>query len=653
MMNFRSRITAAFLLLACPGAVVPAYAGTLLPNGMQTFLDQNGAPLAGGCVYFFTPGTSSSKDTYTSADQTVANSNPVQLDAAGRAVIYGSGVYRQVVKKAGPNSATPCSPAGTQVWDQVTSDTSSTITIYAGASSGTPNAITVNAPDFSGADGQIINYISTSTNTAASTINPSGFGAVQIVRDSATGPAALTGGELVATNAVSLQYDATAGTFHILSPVNWPNSSGVPVGTTIAVSGFRAPTNYAFAQGQSVSRVTYASLFTEYTSAQSGTLTSGSAVIAGLSDTSQFGRGQYVEALGIPGGAQILSCISNACTMTVNATATRSGSITFFAYGNGDGSATFNLPDYRGYSLVGRDNMGGTPLNALQTTTSLTTTLGSATATPSSGSGLAVGMYIVGNPNIVPGATITALSGGNIIMSNVATGTQAGVATRFSVLIDAQALGINGGSFTKVLEAGELAPHTHANTLTDPGHIHSVTDPGHIHSVTDPGHVHSVADPGHIHAITDTGHIHAVTDPGHIHSVTDPGHTHGATNINGATLLSNAGGALNFAAGALSTIGATSGFTINSATTGISVNSHATGLTVNNAATGISINNAATGLTVNSGVTGVSINSGVTGVSINSGATGISINNASTGSGHAFGMIGPVRIVNWAVRLVP
>lgn len=30
-------------------------------------------------------------------------------------------------------------------------------------------------------------------------------------------------------------------------------------------------------------------------------------------------------------------------------------------YGQGDGSTTFNLPDYRGYFLRGMDNMGGTP----------------------------------------------------------------------------------------------------------------------------------------------------------------------------------------------------------------------------------------------------------------------------------------------------
>lgn len=34
-------------------------------------------------------------------------------------------------------------------------------------------------------------------------------------------------------------------------------------------------------------------------------------------------------------------------------------------WGSGDGSTTFNVPDYRGYAMAGADNMGGTPANRL------------------------------------------------------------------------------------------------------------------------------------------------------------------------------------------------------------------------------------------------------------------------------------------------
>lgn len=475
MLSFKGRVRAAIIgLLYLAGGSI-ATGGTLLPNGEQYFTDNNGLPLSAGCVYHYIPGTTSPKNTYQNSGQTVANTNPVQLDAAGRAIIYGTGTYRQIVR-ASNGTITPCSPAGVQIWDQLTASTDSSATIFAGASSGTPNAITVNAPAFSGADGQVINYISTNTNTGGSTFNPSGFGAVPIVRDSATGPAALTGGELVATNAVSLIYDATAGTFHILSPVTWPNAGGVPVGTVVPFPGFTAPSGYAFAYGQAVSRTTFSGLFAVYTSAQTGSISSGSPTITGLSDTSQFAFGQAVESVGIAGGTTLLSCTSTTCTMSANASTTRSGTITFFAHGNGDGSTTFNIPNYNGRALVGRDNQGGSASNVSQVTATLSTTNLSATATVSSAAGLSVGMTLSGNVNVPAGATISAISGVTLTLSIAATATQSTVSTRFSVFPDAQGLGVAGGSSVQTLLASQLPSITSANaaqaiTVSTANHI--------------------------------------------------------------------------------------------------------------------------------------------------------------------------------------
>jgi hypothetical protein len=81
---------------------------TLLPNGKQQFVDDNGDPLAGGFVYFYIPGTTTPKNTYQNSAQSILNTNPVVLDAAGQAVIYGSGTYRQIVRDAD----------GNLIWDQ-------------------------------------------------------------------------------------------------------------------------------------------------------------------------------------------------------------------------------------------------------------------------------------------------------------------------------------------------------------------------------------------------------------------------------------------------------------------------------------------------------------------------------------------------------
>lgn len=57
----------------------------------------------GGLVYFFEPGTSTPKDTYTDASLTVANANPVVLSSAGKATIVLSGAYKVRVEDADGN----------------------------------------------------------------------------------------------------------------------------------------------------------------------------------------------------------------------------------------------------------------------------------------------------------------------------------------------------------------------------------------------------------------------------------------------------------------------------------------------------------------------------------------------------------------------
>lgn len=92
-----------------------AYAqnAAILPPAKTTFVDQNGKPLTSGKVDFYIPGTSTRKTTWQDAAATIANTNPVTLDAAGRALILGNGSYRQVVKDR----------LGNTVWDQVTAST--------------------------------------------------------------------------------------------------------------------------------------------------------------------------------------------------------------------------------------------------------------------------------------------------------------------------------------------------------------------------------------------------------------------------------------------------------------------------------------------------------------------------------------------------
>ena len=62
------------------------------------FADDNGNPLSGGFVYTYSAGTTTPKATYTDSVAATQNANPVVLDSAGRAVIWGTGSYKFVVK---------------------------------------------------------------------------------------------------------------------------------------------------------------------------------------------------------------------------------------------------------------------------------------------------------------------------------------------------------------------------------------------------------------------------------------------------------------------------------------------------------------------------------------------------------------------------
>lgn len=125
---------------------------------------------------------------------------------------------------------------------------------------------------------------------------------------------------------------------------------------------------YVLAAGQAISRSSFAAALTACTITQSVSSTIGSPTLTGFSDTTQIAAGAAIEAAFIPNGITIVSCTSGTCLMSGNATASTSGNVTIFPYGNGCGigvscaspSTTFNVPDCRDVGLVGRGNMGGT-----------------------------------------------------------------------------------------------------------------------------------------------------------------------------------------------------------------------------------------------------------------------------------------------------
>lgn len=69
----------------------------LLGAPYNQFLDDDGNPLTGGFVYTYAAGTDTPKDSYTDYTGSTPASNPVELDAAGRADIWIEGDYKITV----------------------------------------------------------------------------------------------------------------------------------------------------------------------------------------------------------------------------------------------------------------------------------------------------------------------------------------------------------------------------------------------------------------------------------------------------------------------------------------------------------------------------------------------------------------------------
>jgi hypothetical protein len=206
------------VVIAAVASASPLSAQTqaVMPGGMEQFNDGNGAPYAGGKVYMYVPYTTTPKVTYQDPYGTASNQNPIALDANGRAIIWGNGVYRQVLQDLN----------GVEVWDQLTyaspatAGGSGTGTLWYGTAVGTANAITLTGPTgFAAGDGQSVGFIANVTNTGATTINASGFGSVVVEKNTIQGLAVLSGSEIVAGNLEYATYSASVNAFILTT---WP-----------------------------------------------------------------------------------------------------------------------------------------------------------------------------------------------------------------------------------------------------------------------------------------------------------------------------------------------------------------------------------------------------------------------------------------------
>lgn len=224
---------------------------TILPLPETQFVDGNGVPYVGGNVYFYVPNTSTPKNTWQDPLQQNLNTNPIILDGAGRAVIYGSGQYRQVLTDS----------LGDIIWDKLTQDLTqvlqSSVAIWSGISTGTAaqQILTPASTITSYVTGQAFTYQAGFTNTGPLQLNISGVGFKNVIQDGN----ALIAGAIPQGAIAEVLYD---GTNLQLVATSYTSTAPVPTGSIFNFAAATAPQGYLECNGAAISRTIYANLFT-------------------------------------------------------------------------------------------------------------------------------------------------------------------------------------------------------------------------------------------------------------------------------------------------------------------------------------------------------------------------------------------------------
>ncbi len=142
-------------------------------------------------------------------------------------------------------------------------------------------------------------------------------------------------------------------TYHNAFPI-------VPIGSVIDFAGFTIPEHYYLCDGTAKNRVTDDLLFHALTITESVTLTNTSPTFTVVSNAN-YHIGMAIEGTGVQAGTTITNIVGTTITMSLAATATGASTVRFFAWGAGDGSTTFNLPNLQGFVTAGAN---GTVLGA-------------------------------------------------------------------------------------------------------------------------------------------------------------------------------------------------------------------------------------------------------------------------------------------------
>lgn len=197
----------------------------LVPYLVQKFFDNNGNPLFNGQLYTYAGGTTTPLATYTDSTGETPNANPVILNARGEANVWipPNTAYKFVLQDASSNT----------IWTVDNVIISQLLTLYGGTDTGSANAylVTFTANFVSLADGIIVYFTPSNTNTGASTLNVNSTGIKPLVNSDGS---ALLAGQIVGTQIVGVIYKG--GSWYLLGPYSTaPLFPGITVLSSTAV----------------------------------------------------------------------------------------------------------------------------------------------------------------------------------------------------------------------------------------------------------------------------------------------------------------------------------------------------------------------------------------------------------------------------------
>lgn len=177
----------------------------LTPTPKQAFLTNNGDTAVGYKLFTYQAGTSTKLATYRDNGVGSPNANPIVMDFRGECNLW---VPPNIAYKYVFALPTDTDPPTNPIWSVDNLVNSQLLTLYGGVDTGSVNAYALNfVANFTAyADGIVIYWIPSNTNTGASTVNVNSLGPVSILNQDGT---ALTAGQIQSNQIVQMMFKGT------------------------------------------------------------------------------------------------------------------------------------------------------------------------------------------------------------------------------------------------------------------------------------------------------------------------------------------------------------------------------------------------------------------------------------------------------------